>query len=568
MTAVQGRTVAAAVIGMGIVAGLLWHFHDRFWWPVDEGVYAYVAQRLLAGDRLHVDLIDLHGGYGNMINALAFVLFGEDLLSLRYPLIIATLGQCLIVFLLLAPKGRIAAVAGAMGVGAFSLVQFLNPSANWYALALFFATTMLLDRCDPRQARTLLLAGFLIGLCFFVRQLSGVILAMGTLSWLLLRLSRPGRADRAITVPLTLVMGLGLSGYLWSKASIVALGWSGIWPLGLLAIVAVRARVPLRDGARLIGLLSLGVCLAALPLAIHHAWEGALTAWLRDVFLTALLINRQSFIELASFGTVFRLALATIVTSGDPVAALNGFGWIVVLSLSPLVGALTLRAAIRNQDTVAPLPLMAVFWSLIAIHYQIPIYLYFALPATIAALLWLCPYRTTAVGVIVLAIQAVVFHAGQPVSRGLAGTVAGQRVSLDATEGLPRASLRMEATDHAVFTAVLERIEAVARPDEPLMTLPMDPELNFMTGRPAPVPYYGTPLGLRTDADVADSVARLSAAAPLFVVHRREDKYLTPLSAELLAWIRAVSPRPERIGPFDLYRLSSAAAERPADPPE
>jgi hypothetical protein len=45
-----------------LVAALLWQFHDRFWWPVDEGVYGYVAQRLLAGDVIHRDLIDLHGG--------------------------------------------------------------------------------------------------------------------------------------------------------------------------------------------------------------------------------------------------------------------------------------------------------------------------------------------------------------------------------------------------------------------------------------------------------------------------------------------------------------------------
>ena len=52
----------AAIFALGIVAALLWHFHNRFWWPADEGVYAYVAQRILAGDRMHLDLIDFHGG--------------------------------------------------------------------------------------------------------------------------------------------------------------------------------------------------------------------------------------------------------------------------------------------------------------------------------------------------------------------------------------------------------------------------------------------------------------------------------------------------------------------------
>ena len=75
-----------------LLSGLiLFHFHDQFWWGPDEGVYAYVAQRFLAGDTIHRDLIDIHPGYGNLLNILAFFVFGEDLLSLRYPLVVLTL---------------------------------------------------------------------------------------------------------------------------------------------------------------------------------------------------------------------------------------------------------------------------------------------------------------------------------------------------------------------------------------------------------------------------------------------------------------------------------------------
>ena len=50
-----------------LLSGLiLFHFHDQFWWGPDEGVYAYVAQRFLAGDTIHRDLIDIHPGYGNL----------------------------------------------------------------------------------------------------------------------------------------------------------------------------------------------------------------------------------------------------------------------------------------------------------------------------------------------------------------------------------------------------------------------------------------------------------------------------------------------------------------------
>ena len=49
----------ATTLGVALILSI---FHDQFWWPVDEGVYAYVAQRANAGDILNRDLIDLHAG--------------------------------------------------------------------------------------------------------------------------------------------------------------------------------------------------------------------------------------------------------------------------------------------------------------------------------------------------------------------------------------------------------------------------------------------------------------------------------------------------------------------------
>lgn len=172
-----------------------------------------------------------------------------------------------------------------------------------------------------------------------------------------------------------------------------------------------------------------------------------------------------------------------------------------------------------------------------------------------------------AVALAVLSTVAIYYQAGQPLSRGLPGIIQGQRVALDAAEGLPRAGIAMERSDQRVFAALLARIEAGARPDEPLFTLPMDPELNFITGRPAPVRYYGTPLGLRSDADVTETLTLLMRAAPLFVVHRRNDKYLTPLSNDLLREIRRLASPPEAFGPFDLYRLPVSAGGPRAGPP-
>jgi hypothetical protein len=154
-----------------------------------------------------------------------------------------------------------------------------------------------------------------------------------------------------------------------------------------------------------------------------------------------------------------------------------------------------------------------------------------------------------------LATWAVVFQAGEPISRGFQGTIEGRHTRLSPPPHVPRVSLHITSDEKANYEAVVRHIESNAGPNEKLMTIPMDPELNFITGRKSPVWYYGTPLGLREDRDVARSLERLVAESPLFVVHRRDDKYLTDLSAQLLNDIRARCPAPIAIGPFDIYRL-------------
>lgn len=567
------RSLTALSSATTVCVGLIWYFHDRFWWPVDEGIYAYVAQRLNAGDVLHRDLIDLHAGYVNILHAFAFRMFGEDLVSLRYVLAGLTLLQACLAALLLWPKGIWWAALSAVVITAFSFIQFLNPSANWYALFICLTTVWTLTRVDSGRASDVIQVGFLIGLCFLFRQLSGVFLAMGAMTWLLLRAEPNGIGRCYLGRGIVILMALGLSGYLWSKASIVGFLLFGVWPLALLAMSLRDLQVGDATVAKLVLRLSIGAILAALPLVIYHILEGSLGDWIDDIFFTAFLIHEQPFIAQVSFGHLAIGGLLGLTAWREPAVVLNGLFWLALCAVPVLLGCRLLRDRLRRDHAALlhPLPVMAVFFGLVALHYQIPIYLFFAIgPILLACVMMIDGIRkqlVMAVAMASLCLIAIVFHAGQPLSRGLAGIVRGERIALDAGEGLARARLKMERADQQVYRRLIDYIDSEAKPGEPLFALPMDPELNFLTQRPAPVRFYATPLGLRQDRDVVETMERLEKAAPLFVVHRRGDKYMTPLSDVLLAQIRRLDPSPRSFGPFDLYRLPDRS-DRNEIPPD
>ncbi|MEL6954145.1 MAG: glycosyltransferase family 39 protein [Pseudomonadota bacterium] len=553
----------ATTLGVALILSI---FHDQFWWPVDEGVYAYVAQRANAGDILNRDLIDLHAGYGNLINAWAFRLFGEDLLSLRYPLVAMAAVQAALAFALLRGEGNATACLAALIITAFSFVQFPNPSANWHALFWCFALIWLLRRGPDMSTRQLLAIGLIVGLCFFTRQLSGVHLAFGAVCTLLIAAPRMEGANRWPALAAAALPLLILTVYLISKGHLFGGLWAGAAPLSLLAIAAWSARITWGFAARVTGLLVAGFGLAALPVVAYGLWNGSLGFWLRDIFVSAFAINNQAFIADAQFLDQILSSVAIALSGHSLAASASGIAWILLILSVPGLGALTTLRLARLQP-VPPVATVAVFWAVGALHYQIPIYLLFVLPPVLLALLVLKP-RLPMLGLgAALAVWTLVFQVGQPLERGLTGTLAGIRTEPNSPANLPRVSLRIQAADQAMYTELLAAIEGGAGPDEPLMTLPMNPELNFMTGRVSPTRYYGSPFGLLEASDVDESLARLQDAAPLWVVVRTGDKYLTPLTLELLAEVRRRSAEPHRIGPFELYRFQETAhlaASQPA----
>ncbi len=571
------ETALAFLFVAGVSAWILLAFHDSFWWPPDDGAYAHVAERLLSGEVLNRDVQDVHAGYINFVNAGALALFGLDLVSLRYPLALLTFLQACLVFGMLRPKGAVVAAAGGIGMAALGFVQFLNPTAHWYALSLLVALLAVLTWMPPGDRRRLVVAGFIVATIFLFRQLSGVLVAIGVLTYLLCETPGGGASpirgrDRLAARALLAVMGLGLAGYLLAKTDVVALVLVGLAPLGIVAWAWRHTGMDNRQVGAMLLRVGVGGLAALTPLFLYHLVHGSLGVWIDDTVLAAFALTELTFFEQPGFLHLLILSAGNLLSPAGAAAVINGLYWIAALLIAPALGLLTLRGLLRDGGERGAraylLPLLACFYALVAVHYQIAIYLFYPVSVSLAGLLWLAaprpgPTRPMAVGLAAfLCAAGLYFHAAQPLGRDI---VAGERTAGFAASGIARADLWLEPGDAAGYREIIDLIQRETPEDATILALPVNPELYFLSGRRNPTRFYNSALGIRNEDELQEVLEILRREPPALVFFRPEDKYNTRYAARIMDAVRArYEPLAPRAG-FEIFRRPAAARSGQAE---
>jgi hypothetical protein len=560
----QRERMALALVIL-ISTSLMLIYHNRFWAPADEGNYAHVAERLLSGEVLHRDVQDVHAGYVNFVNAAAFSIFGRRMVSLRYPLAALTVLQAGLMFLVLRPRGLAPAAIGALALTSLSYVQFLNPTANWYSLFLTVSTIAWLSWSSPSLPGRHLVTGVLVGTTFLFRQLSGVFLAIGVLVFVLLE-RRDGMANgrRDLARALLAVIAIGLITYLLRITEPVGWVLLGVWPLPILFHAWRRTTMPNRELAGTLFALSLGALISALPLLAYHVAHGSVRDWFGDSFAAALSLPALDFMKRPGYLMMGILAWRG-VQSGDVVGGLNATFWVALLFLAAVLGMLLLYTLIRRtgDSSIHPLPIIAAFYTLVSLHYQLPIYLYYTIGLTLAAVLWLTTQlsglsRVAALSTAVfLAGVGLYYHAGMPLSRHLQGVVAGERRFPSAPLQSAAAGIYVDVKDAALYNELLALIESESQPGDTIFALPTNAELYFLSRRTNPFKFYNTALGIRSPADLDSTIHTIRCAPPKLVFYDSHDKYNTPASAQIAAFVQAGYQRVATIPPFQVFRRLS-----------
>jgi hypothetical protein len=287
---------------------------------------------------------------------------------------------------------------------------------------------------------------------------------------------------------------------------------------------------------------------------------------MKDSFGAAIALSRLDFLhQFQGYLATAILALRGLV-SGDAAARVNGAFWLVLLLLPAVLAVVLHRSLTRGGGGAGPhpLPVIAVFYAVGALRYQIPIYLFSATALCVTALMWESGGKGARAPapwlVVAVAGVALYYHAGMPLSRGLRGTVAGERRATDTPLGLERGGLYVESEDAARYRAVVALIERETRPGDTILALPSNAELYFLAQRTNPFRFYNSAVGIRSPEELDSALHVIACRPPALVFHDPGDKYNTPVSARLMDLVRAGYQPLGSLPPWLVFRRSDRGA--------
>ena len=558
------RSVTALIVVVLFSTLVMMVYHDRFWAPADEGKFAHVANRILLGEALHRNVQDLHAGYINFVNAAAFSLFGVRMVSMRYPLAVLTIIQAGLMFMVLKRAGVAAALIGGLALTSLSFVQFLNPTPNWYTLFLAVATVAWLSWNPLSLPRRHIVTGILIGTAFLFRQLSGVFLASGVLLFLLLE--KPGAGVAGAPRLARGLLALSALGNAWYILRVTdPVGWVlfGVWPVAILVWAWLRTRRSDREVLALLRDLSFGVLISAAPLLTYHVAHGALGDWFRDTFSAAMSLPALGFMKRPGYLMLGILSWRGF-HSGELDRVINAGLYTCLLLISALLGVLLFRALVRGSPSSNhPLPVIATFYGLVSLHYQVPIYLFYTVGLSLAAILLLTSeshagsrWLTVAVSTMIAG-AALYYQAAMPLSRHLQGMVAGERRFPLTPLSSPVAGIYVEAAEAQLYGSLVRLIDRETQPGDKIFALPMNPELYFLGRRTNPFRFYNTAVGIRSSADLDSVLQVIRCQPPKLVFYDPTDKYNTRASLRIAGALGAQYERLAGVPPFEVFRARS-----------
>jgi hypothetical protein len=568
----------------------LFHCRNAIFFPLDEGLLAQSAERVLNGQLPHRDFVDVYTGALNVLDAAAFGIWGRNLMAIRNLLCLAAVLWVPILYgialRVASPWAAGLAVLGAVG---WSVPYYPLGMPSWYVLFLASAGTLaLLKFMETHRRQWLLAAGLAAGAACTIKitGLYFIAAALLTLVYLEQEADRSDEGDRPRGVYAWLVVSAGVAyvvavailvrsqgvdafvAYVVPNAAIVGLviwrervdehvstarrmatlgQWAGWFVAGAAVPVAILLIPYVRAGA--VGALVAGVFVTPMKrLSIWHAPPFPVVTTLAAVpVAVALGVFRRSA------RTRWLLALAAIVVlvasgavqpyadaaSRTPLAVMSRLVRDALHGLVPVVAiAGAILVATRRVAPAAAVPVFALAtgW-LVMFPFSQDVYFHYVTPLLALAVLAVAQpgWGAAVVGALFLA-YAVAQH-----SVGIMAP-ASHMVQLD----LPRGGPLVTPSTNAMYDRLVSLIGAHAH-GRYIYATPDSPDVYFLSGYLNPTPTMYEAFDPPTDR--ARAIPPLLDASGVTVVVIARQRYVSgPVDPALAAALDRQFPQSDTVG--------------------
>jgi hypothetical protein len=307
--------------------------------------------------------------------------------------------------------------------------------------------------------------------------------------------------------------------------------------------------------------MGLGCVAAAVPILIYHIVHRSLWTFFDDTVLRALHVSKFSYLKFQNYGEQVLYALGNVFALGSfTTQVINGLYWIILPLIASVVGLATFRTFRNSREWIGgSLPMIAIFYAQVALLQQIPIYLYYSLPLSFAALLWLFrTKREIVIGVsfatVFLVAMSIYYQAAQPIGRTLGGTIRGDRIALVPATTLPRTGLWIDPESLRVYTEVVRIIQAHTQPNDTIFVIANNPEFYFLAERRNPFRFWNSAVGVRNEQEATAVMNVLKNQPPRVVVIDPQDRNNTLYSQTMIEYVRSTYTFVDTVSNFEIYR--------------
>ncbi len=594
------RIVGAAVFCVVWLLSVLYLMDvlDWGWVPHDEGAFGQSAERVLRGQLPHRDFIEIYTGGLSYLHALAFELWGTNLVSLRLMLFVFFIAWVPATFYV-ASRFVPPLAAGVVTLLAVAWSTPMYPAAvpSWYNLFFaVFGAAALLRFLETEHRRWLVLAGACGGLSLLVKVV-GLYFVAAALLFLVFHeqgRSRPSSSahERSTTYSAILVVGLTvfvllLFGLVWRHLGAREITHFVLPGIGLAALLIANefSGATAGTGARLTSLRRLvlpflaGVTIPVAAFVLPYVVAGALPELLNGVFvlpakrlasaamqlprlrggsvalwlLTLAIVapwidRRLTPLRAAAVGT----ALITLLVQMSRDHHLYQAVWKSVRLLVPItsVAAAVILWLLRADDAgrlrregIFLLVSVTALGSLVQFPFSAPIYFCYVAPLLVLAVTALLSARGRATGPV--ALMACGFFLAFAVFLVRPGFIYAMGVQYRADYhvarlDLPRGGLRVSEKDSELYRAVIEAVHRHAH-GRPIYVTPDAPEIYFLSASPNPTPtifdFFDESAGRSTR--ILNALERNHVNV---VVLNARPSFSEPLSDPLLSALRHLYP--------------------------